>query len=558
MSWLLLSLGAVLLTVAGAPEGATPAGAPAAASPTTDEARTILAPPRGSLSFGTTNAGRLSASKKLPYRGRGWSILPKVRSRDTNHGTAEMVALLRRVAGRVRDAHPGAKLGIGNISVAEGGKTRWHVSHQAGRDVDIVLFGLARRGKSVNPQSFVTFDDEGRSRNVSPRLTFDVARNLAVVHALLVDEVPVQWIFIADYLKEMMLEEARAQGLPPELITRMAEVMHQPSDSNPHANHFHVRIYCSVQDRMHGCRERGPIRGWVDLGDTAFEARVADLVRVLAAPRRKQRLAALGLLGDLRARPAIPDIVAVLDDPDRSERAAALATLRRIGDPLALPGLLGALARTEDPVWARELLRALYTLRAPELIELALALLEDPTRFVHEAVETKVLDTIGGVAARILERDGRKSAVPALLGLLGSGSAKVRSAAHAALIRVTNHTVGGDPGSRKRSRRERAVAAWGEFWTTQQAKTWPAWLAAGLRTAGYNLGEDLTADPALQEMIAATGDKRGHISHNAVRLLGEVTGHVQDPYGRSARNQRRHFERWWVLRQEATGTPGAP
>lgn len=556
MTWLLLSITAAIL---GA-DPVTPEGE-ADAAPTAADVRTILATPRGSLSFGTTNAGHLSGAKRLPHKGRGWSILTKVRSRRTNHGTDEMVAFLRRVAGRVRDAHRGATVGLGNISVKEGGKTPWHVSHQAGRDVDIVLFGLTAKGRSVNPDGFVTYDEQGRSLSVSPRLTFDVERNLAVVRALLEDdEVAVQWIFIADYLKTMLLDEARSQGLRPELLERMEAVLHQPSDSNPHANHFHVRIYCSVQDRLHGCRERGPIRPWAELGDDAFAARVGDLVRVLSARAGEHRAAALEALGDLRARAAIPHVVARLADGEGRVRAAALSTLRRIGDPLALPGVLGALARADDAAWARELLRAVYALRSPELISLALALLDDPARFVSETVRGDVIETLESIAARILERDGRKPAVPALLALLRSPSSKVRAAADAALVRVTNHTVKGDPSSRKRSRRERAVEAWDAFWTANETGTWITWLAAGLRTAGYRLDSDLATDPSLRAMIAATGDKRSHISHNAVRLLGEVTGHVQDPYGRSARNQRRHYERWWELRQEATtgGEANAP
>jgi penicillin-insensitive murein DD-endopeptidase len=36
--------------------------------------------------------------------------------------------------------------------------------------------------------------------------------------------------------------------------------MHQPSDSQSHMDHYHIRIYCSLADRRMGCIDRGPER----------------------------------------------------------------------------------------------------------------------------------------------------------------------------------------------------------------------------------------------------------------------------------------------------------
>ena len=33
----------------------------------------------------------------------------------------------------------------------------------------------------------------------------------------------------------------------------------QPSDSSPHDDHFHVRLYCAPDDLPYGCADRPPI-----------------------------------------------------------------------------------------------------------------------------------------------------------------------------------------------------------------------------------------------------------------------------------------------------------
>lgn len=519
---------------------AAPEPAPA---PTAAEARRILATPRGSLSVGYTSGGRLDEGAEVPLSGRGWTFLSMVRGRGTNFGTAEMKGLLERVGARVRERHPRSVVGVGNISIEGGGKTRWHVSHQAGRDIDLALFGVDARGKPLKPQGFVRYGPDGLSVGTRKRYRFDVERNLTLVTALLEDEVPVQWIFVAEALRAAMLEEAQRQGVSEDTLARMAEVVHQPSDSNPHDNHFHVRIFCSVEDRLHGCLERGPLWPWVDRGDDAYRARIDRLLSVLRRPETKLRSRAATALGDIRARRAIPALLGLL--ADRAVRAAALDSLQRIADPIALPGLLAALAATDEAPWARRIVNAMYSLRSPDLTQLAVDLAASPTHFLHPDVADQVADATRVLAARALERDGRKPAAEVLLALLESKSGSVRRAAHAALVQITSHTVQGDPGSSGRKTRRRGVDAWTRFWRERGEQPWRQWVRDGIVAAGYDLPEPVDGVPALELLIEATGDKRDHVGRNAVRLLGDLTGHVQDPHGRSARNQRRHFQRWW-------------
>jgi penicillin-insensitive murein endopeptidase len=57
-----------------------------------------------------------------------------------------------------------------------------------------------------------------------------------------------------------LLDHARAIGEPDDLIIQAGFVLHQPGDSAPHDDHFHLRIYCAPTDRTAGCRDRGALR----------------------------------------------------------------------------------------------------------------------------------------------------------------------------------------------------------------------------------------------------------------------------------------------------------
>lgn len=92
---------------------------------------------------------------------------------------------------------------------------------------------------------------------------FDLQRNWFFVRALLTDpEIEVQWIFIQRDLAARMLEHAGLMGEDPALLARAAFVMHQPSHSDPHDDHMHVRVFCDPHDRAYGCADRGPVRWW--------------------------------------------------------------------------------------------------------------------------------------------------------------------------------------------------------------------------------------------------------------------------------------------------------
>jgi penicillin-insensitive murein DD-endopeptidase len=214
-----------------------------------------------SVSWGTTNRGVLVNGAQLATRGEGFWMPPRWEARGLHYGTEELVSLVVHAARRVH-AETGAVLGVGNLSPRGGGPSRWHGSHQNGRDVDLFFFARDADGQPVRVMEMLRFDDRGVVElDDDEQLVFDVERNWLLVRAMLESPIAsVQWIFVADYLKQMLLDHAIERGESLGLVLKASYILHQPSNAPPHADHFHVRILCPRTDRTLGCRDRGWVR----------------------------------------------------------------------------------------------------------------------------------------------------------------------------------------------------------------------------------------------------------------------------------------------------------
>jgi penicillin-insensitive murein endopeptidase len=232
-----------------------------------------------SASVGTHSDGALRQPARLPMDGDGYTVPTPWRVRNSNFGTDELVGLVVRSARAVDQRLPGGVAAIGDLSHRGGGASVEHKSHQSGRDVDVFYYALDRSGRPVAPgDAMLRFDVEGRAVRWSPPrgvrppprpvppYRFDVRRNWAMVRALITDPgAEVQWIFIQRGLAAMLIREAAAAGEDPAVLTRAAFILHEPTDSEPHDDHMHVRLYCDSSDRGAGCVDRGPIRWWKKL-----------------------------------------------------------------------------------------------------------------------------------------------------------------------------------------------------------------------------------------------------------------------------------------------------
>jgi penicillin-insensitive murein endopeptidase len=130
--------------------------------------------------------------------------------------------------------------------------------------VDLLFFVRDSKDKLVHSENMFRYDGNGMqvgAASPAEAHRFDVAANWYLVDALLNNPVAeVQYIFIQDDLRQMLLDYASISAVPPALIARAAQTLLQPGDSAPHDDHMHVRIYCPKSDLRYGCVDFGQLR----------------------------------------------------------------------------------------------------------------------------------------------------------------------------------------------------------------------------------------------------------------------------------------------------------
>ena len=238
-----------------------------------------------SLSHGSSNDGRLLGAAKLPTSGSGYWIPALWKRRGLNYGTDELIAVIEYAGKKLAAQYPGARFGVADLSRRHGGRSAWHRSHQSGRDADLLFLATDKRGKPVINSSMRDFYANGTTRpaRVAPAwrqtpsvLRFDIERNWYLVKTLIENPIaPIQYIFVADWLKQLMLDHAEARGEPHGLIVAAGYILHQPGDSAPHDDHYHVRILCATSDRDAGCSDRGWLR-WAKK-DSKYRGRISRI-----------------------------------------------------------------------------------------------------------------------------------------------------------------------------------------------------------------------------------------------------------------------------------------
>lgn len=206
---------------------------------------------RGSL----TRAVRLKPNANLRY-------VPEYASSGHFFGTWQLVQLLERAAQRVATKLPGARLSVGELSAEGGGNLPGHASHESGRDVDVGFYMLDAQKRPYDAFAFANFDDRGHGQRPNVGLRFDAARNWELVSRLVTDgDARVQYVFVAQGLKTLILREGKRQGAAKNVLERVTRALVPPRERHPHGNHFHVRIYCGPEERPQ-CRDEGPYWPW--------------------------------------------------------------------------------------------------------------------------------------------------------------------------------------------------------------------------------------------------------------------------------------------------------
>lgn len=181
----------------------------------------------GSMSIGQTNGGMLLNGVKLEEDER-WVVV------DESHayGTQETIDSLKRAVDAVRAQFPGTPpLHIGHISGPKGGHLSPHLSHQAGRDVDVGFYY----------SNGATWYQRANAENL------DVARTWALIKALIV-ATDVEFVLIDQSLHPVLRAEAERRGEDADWLDDLFRGT--PGKRPPlirhakgHATHLHVRFY---------------------------------------------------------------------------------------------------------------------------------------------------------------------------------------------------------------------------------------------------------------------------------------------------------------------------
>lgn len=275
-----------------------------------------------SYSIGTTSEGYLAHGEPLADA-PGLRVRSVSKRRGALYGTAGLNAALQRAARSVAEAYPGSMLYAGDLSAAGGGDLPGHTSHNSGRDADVAFY--MRNGDGTHTDS-ARFRLIGLGGAASEGPRFDDGRNWALVEALLRDpSVQVQWIFAAAHLEERLLAYADAVERPKEIVARAARVLLQPKGASPHADHFHIRLYCGEEERLQGCLDAAPFHPWVDRYDAEVARWVDGLTPFLGVGWTEEFEYAVNRLVRLQATRAIPKLTRIAAK-SRDIRVIQLAT----------------------------------------------------------------------------------------------------------------------------------------------------------------------------------------------------------------------------------------
>ncbi|WP_168210987.1 penicillin-insensitive murein endopeptidase [Persicimonas caeni] len=492
-----------------------------------------------SLSLGTVGRGELRNAARIPEDGDHHSVIERHRNRNTQFGSEALIEVILDSAKVVSKAYPGSKLRIGNMSRKHGGDIPWSASHNSGRDADLAFFCKTKKdGKPVLAPGLLDFDSSGDGIK-RPDLVFDVERNWKLVEALLSHErVHIQWLFISEGLKKLLLDHARAQGADEEIIKRAEKVLHQPTDSSPHDDHFHLRITCPKRDRLEGCLDFGPRWEWVDWHYDDLLARSMAVARAFRAPKEETRIRALDFLERIRS-PYAPELAlaAALHEKSDKVRKRALEVAKDV--PIWSGAAVGAALRfversefsLEEKAYAYSVIR-----RAADTLAV--------DRLKKRIADTELAEAERVMAARSLIHLMEPELVPFLLQQLETQPDAVRAELAVALRRVTNRAENVDWEKASDDARAKALASWKKWWKDNGDKRRDDWLEEGFIAHGLEADDVFTVD-AVDELIPMLKKGPEHVAYNANLTLKRVTGRWAPLEAWSHARLHRYWSRWW-------------
>lgn len=492
---------------------------PAVDSPLTF--RQIVDPARrsaGSIALGNTSRGGLIDPAMVPDAGEFHYILPAHLGRPTHYGTDELVELLLTTAEQVATAFPASRLAVGNLSVFDGGHISWSRSHNSGRDVDIGFFLRDKEGADLPLETLVHIRRSAAVAEI-PGATFDTERNWATVKALLTSETAkVQWIFVYAPLERMLLAHATKLGEPQALIDKAATIMHQPGDSAPHDDHFHVRIFCTLDDRLEGCRNTGPRREGVPSFDREVAARALELLRGTASSDADVALQSARFLRRLQPESLAGQLLAMVPHANASARSELLDLADELGVRRGVAPLVALAASDADPLVRTRAFRLVIASTEEVATQATRAMLLEPGPPLADQTPIRL------AIARAKRGSVDGALMPGYIASLGDSDPQVRREAGRRISHITARPHPLDPvNATSAAQREQLVAHWQQWWSDHQNEDRATRLASAFREANLRV-KNKKGDWDRKALVEACKSRIEGISFAASAQLATLTG----------------------------------
>lgn len=494
-----------------------------------------------SRSVGDVTSGWIVGAVPVP-ESSCLKILPRQRARGLRYGSGPLMELLAAGSRAVcEEGRPGA-LWVGNVGRFGGGDIPWSVSHNSGRDADLAFLSTDPQGRPVDPPGFLHFGDDGRSLAYGGWYRFDVARNWAVIEALLRHPAAeVQYLFVSNGLRSLLLRHAAETGVHPSVRQRAAAVLRQPGPEIPHNDHLHVRIFCSPDDLASGCVDRGVMHAWrPDPGPPRQQA----LRRVLLALDHEDpavRQAGLQRMKLLSAQELSRQVLPLLADPSPWVRREAVRTWAELERTSAARALVSRWDQETDPLVREALLEGLGVAGGSEAIALLMRVARQSTPLEGIA---KTGD-LRGVAVSALERLQHAPAAPVMAALLDVRDPYLRAQAASSLrmlaVRDVSPLDWGDA-TLDPERLEESARRWQAWAAGSEGQTRQRWLEDGFALAGYALPAGAHARATV--LATAVADPRRWVSANAQRELMRMSGNEPRSLTWSRHDANVYWTRW--------------
>lgn len=502
-----------------------------------------------SRSIGTVSTGYLINSISIPSPHPHMATLPVQYSRGLRYTSDRMLDLVASAARHVDSEFPGTVVWLGNFGAQGGGDIPYSVSHNSGRDADISFFVHDENAEPFSHHDLIDFEEDGTwvHPDTDHVYFFDVARNWAFVQGLLEhDDHRLQYIFISNGLRSLLLDHARETRVEPRIRALAAKLLVQPGGALPHNDHFHLRIYCDEDDVRSGCINTGRRQPTFE----SFASARRDTVRLaessLSSEDEAERLAAVRRLHLMQARESLERVADLVDDSSSRVRAAVARNLAELGSRRHLRTLADRLdVESSDRVRVElvdSLARAGGRVAVRALTQL-LATSQPMTLPDDSQVDAR------GLVADALVRLEDEEPIEALIALLQDDDPTVVERARESLAYLTNQRLlieGGQVSEHD---------AWREWFDENSRLGRDRWLVEGFQAAGFEV-EGLDYANVWDLCRAVLGPD--YISYNAQRVLMRLSGREPPSLEWSQEDANFYWRRWFERRCDRLGCPAVP